>query len=176
MNKLILACVLLLSACTSMNQALSPSLQVQKNDFDGTMEIIQPEVSAASSLSEAYHTLGFKWSAKKPDSVFLYVGVYGIESIRGVAFNLDGNIIESTTKIGLTDIDLGHTEFVNLPNRSMATFVMPLNDFKKLAASDLVKMKVEMGNSYSVSSFGKNTSAVVSPKLVLFTSEVDKYL
>ncbi|MCL1091531.1 hypothetical protein L2744_18390 [Shewanella profunda] len=174
MKKLAIALCLTLTACTSMNDALTPSVKIQQNAFDGSLEVIQAPVSAASSMSEAKHTLAFKWAKQTPDVIYLYAGVAGIETVSGLAFNVDGEIIDNIKKVGITNVDLGHTATLNLPNRSTAAFVISKRDFEKISKGDLVKMKVEMLNSYSVSSFGKSVFASINSKLTPFIAAIEQ--
>lgn len=171
MKPIIIALCLTLTACASMNDALTPSVEIKENSFDGTLEVTQAPVSSASSMSEAHHTLGFKWTKSTPEIVYLYAGVSGIKIINGLSFNVDG-VIMNIRKVGTTDIDLGHTATLNLPNRSTAAFVISREDFEKVAEGSLVKMKVEMQNTYSVSSFGKNSTATVNSKLTPFIAAI----
>ena len=60
----VLSCASILICCASINQGLTPSAKTLVSDFDGSIEVIQKPVSAASSLSEGWHTLGFRWSSK----------------------------------------------------------------------------------------------------------------
>lgn len=178
MKLLLIVLCLALTACSSLNEklndSLTPSLKIENNSFDGTLEITQDAVSAASSMSEATHTLAFKWTKKEPDNIYLYAGVSGIETVNGLAFNVDGEIIDNIKKVGATDIDLGHTATLNLPNRSTAAFIISRNDFEKIANGNLVKMKVEMRNNYSVSSFGKSVFASINSKLTPFIVAINK--
>lgn len=158
--------VLFVSGCASMNDAMTPSLSVTKDDFDGTTIIRQSPVSSSSGLGEGWHTLGFEWSKKTPDTVFVTVGTNGIVNITDVAFNADGQII-SNIKPASTITEYGQW--------STRRFHMALDDFMKVANAKIVKMKVIRINDYSVSSFGTEVSgAVVNTKFQPFLSKLSE--
>jgi hypothetical protein len=154
----------LLASCSSMNQSLTPGTKTVVSDFDNSVEVIQNPISAASSLGEGWNTLGFRWNSKRPEAVYLMVGTKGIVNITGLSLNIDGEIIDVETASTLTDYDEWSTR----------QFVIPLEQFRKLAAADLVKMKVIMIDKYTVSSFGQTKpKAVVSGKFEGFLTQVD---
>ena len=156
------------SGCASVNQGLTPSAKTVASDFDDTIEVIQAPVSAASSLSEAWHTLGFRWTSKAPDIVFITVGAQGIVNISAVAFNIYGNIIR---------IDKPASTLTDYGDSSTRQFSMSLEQFRQMAIAQTVKMKVVMIDNYSVSSFGQSkTSAIVNGKFAPFLQQVDTQL
>jgi len=153
-----------ISGCASFNDVMTPSLSVHQDQFDNSLIITQPPVSSASAISEGWHTLGFQWSNKFPDVVFLEVGVSGITNVMGVAFNVDGLIIENINEASnLTKYD----------DWSTRRLVMPISDFLKVAHGNDVKMKVMQIDTYSISSFGLNNSgAVVNRKFGPFIQKL----
>lgn len=160
MFRLLIVLVSLLSGCASFNDAMTPSLSVITDKFDGSLIIEQPAVSAASSISESSHTLGFQWYQKYPEVIFLEVGVIGITNVMGVAFNVDGEIIKNIDKA---------STLTNYGDWSTRRLVLPINDFVRIAQGKDVKMKVMQIDSYSVSSFGtENSGAIVNSKLPPF--------
>jgi len=158
--------ILLVSGCASMNDAMTPSASVIKDDFDGKLIVRQSSVSSSSSLSEAWHTLGFEWTQKTPDIVFIDVGTKGITNITDVAFNADDNVISSITPASST------TDYGTWSERR---FQMPLSDFIKVATGRIVKMKVVRNNDYTVSSFGTGLpGASVNTKFQPFLAKVEE--
>lgn len=148
---------LLLSACASMNDALHPSTQVLKDDFDGSLVVRQQPVSAANGMREPWHTLGFEWSQKHPDTVYLTVAANGTGNISEVAFNVDGRIYDN----------------LKVVNAASGRFAMSWNTFLALAEAGSVKMKVERLDQYTVSSFGpKHPGAAVNSRLPTFVTTV----
>jgi predicted acylesterase/phospholipase RssA len=168
-NVLALCLVMFLVGCgATLNSALTPSLSIEKDSFDGSLTINQPPVSSASSMSEAWHTLGFQWNEKYPDTVFLTVGVQGIHNVTDVAFNVDGEIIDSSSEASkLTKFDIN-----KYSDRSERRLAIPLKAFEMIARGKLVKMKVTQIDTYTVSSFGTTTEATVGPKFDPFLSKV----
>lgn len=158
--------VALLSGCAGMNDALTPSARVSKDDFDGTLIVHQPEVSAASSFGEPRHTLGFEWMQRTPGTVYVTVGTLGIRSVRALSFNADGRVIENLAQASRT------TEFDK--HFSSRRFAMKLDDFVAVAKARSVKMRVGGINDYSVSSFGTETEAIVQTKFAPFLAEVER--
>ena len=153
-----------ISSCASFNDAMTPSLSVQQDQFDGSLIITQPPVSAASGLSEGWHTLGFQWSNKFPKVVFLEVGVSGITNVMGVAFNVDGQIIENIKEA---------SSLTKYGDWSTRRLVMPVSDFLKVAQGNDVKMKVMQIDTYSVSSFGPtNSGAIINAKFAPFIQKL----
>ncbi|PSV49803.1 hypothetical protein [Photobacterium indicum] len=154
--------VMLLAGCAGINDSLTPSLSVTKDSFDGSTLLTQSPVSAASSLSEGWNTLGFDWNEKYPDVVFLEVGVNGITNVMGVAFNVDGEVIENIKAASTL------TKYGDWSTRRL---IMPISDFIKVAEGKDVKMKVYQIDTYTVSSFGPaNDGAVVNTKFPPFIS------
>ncbi len=158
------AIFMLLVGCANMNDAMTPSLRAQSDPFDGSTIISQAPVSAASSMSEGWHTMGFEWNQKYPDVVFLEVGTNGITNVTGVAFNVDGKIIENIKEASVL------TKYGSWSTRRL---VMPINDFVKVAQGQDVKMKLMQIDTYSVSSFGSsNSGAVVNSKFPPFLNKL----
>jgi hypothetical protein len=155
--------MLLLTGCAGVNDSLTPSMRVTKDNFDGSTIVYQPDVSSASSLSEPFHTLGFEWVSRTPEVVYVTAGVTGVKNIYGLAFNSDGKVIERINTAS------EHTE---LGQRSTRRFGMSWGDFVSVANGKDVKMRVSMGNTYSVSSFGSATSATINPKFAPFIEKV----
>jgi len=163
--------ILCLAGCASVNDAMTPSAHEQTDDFDGATIIRQAPVNAASSLSEAWHTLGFDWSSKSPASIYITVGVYGISNISAVQFNVDGRMIGSSRAVA-TSTDYASASSGN--EWSQRRFSMPLSDFRALAAGNDIRMRVEMIDTYSVSKFGPaNSGAIVNSKIGPFLAKVD---
>lgn len=163
-NILILLAVLLVAGCATMNDAMTPSLSVIKDDFDGSLVLRQSPVSSSSSLGEGWHTLGFEWNQKNPDTIFVTVGTNGIVNINGVAFNADGQII--------TNIKLA-SKITEYGQWSTRRFSMSWEDFLKIANAKSVKMKVVKINDYTVSSFGpEHSGAIVNTKISPFVTKV----
>jgi hypothetical protein len=157
---IILIMATVMSGCASMNAAMTPGVKVTNDPYDGSKTVTQKPVSASSSLSKSWHTLGFVWTAKHPDTVVLIVGVNGIDNISDVDFMVDGK--------ELTSIDTASslTDYGDWSNR---TFRIDLSEFKQLANADDVRMKVSRIDEYSVSTFGAaNTGAIVNSKFPPF--------
>jgi hypothetical protein len=150
--------------CASFNESMTPSVKVQKDEFDGSLIVSQSPVSAASSMSEAWHTLGFQWNQKFPNVVFLEVGVSGITNVMGVAFNVDGQLIENIKQASTL------TKYGDWSTRRL---IISINDFAKIAQGKDVKMKVMQIDTYSVSSFGsENSGAIVNSKFPPFIEKL----
>ncbi|UAL42138.1 hypothetical protein K8B83_14765 [Shewanella inventionis] len=153
-----------LTGCTGMNDAMTPSMNTHKDSFDGALIVSQAPVSSSSSLTEGWHTMGFEWNQKFPDVVFLEVGTNGITNVQGVAFNVDGEIIENITEASVL------TKYGSWSTRRL---VMPINEFVKVAKGRDVKMKLIQIDTYSVSSFGaSNSGAVVNSKFPPFLNKL----
>ncbi|OBU28751.1 hypothetical protein C0Z01_06650 [Photobacterium kishitanii] len=165
-RKIILFAIVLsvMSGCANFNDKMTPSLSVHQDQFDGSLSIEQPPVSASSSLSEGWHTLGFQWNQNFPNEIFLVVGVSGIENVVGVMFNVDGKV--------MTNIKDAST-LTKYGDWSTRRFVMPISDFVKVAQGSDVKMKVMQIDTYSVSSFGSiNSGAIVNAKFAPFIKKL----
>lgn len=161
-------CLLFLLGCTG---AMTPSLKTINDNFDGSTIVDQPPVSAASRLSEGWHTLGFTWRTNAPDIVVLTVGIPGITNISDVSFNVDGYFLKNIKAASvLTDYGK-HNKYA--PNISHRTFAISLDDFLKIANGQDVKIRVGMIDKYSVSSFGaKNSGAAVNHKFEPFKDKI----
>jgi hypothetical protein len=147
MNRIIITLLFLimLAGCASMNDAMTPSLKVERDDFDSSLRILQPPVSS-SGVSDDWHTLGFEWNEKTPKIIYLTVGAMGITNISDAQFNVDGELIDSLKEA---------SGFTSYGDWSTRRFYLPIYDFVKLAKGNLVKMKVVKFDKYSVSAFGE---------------------
>jgi hypothetical protein len=156
--------LVLLGGCTSMNDALTPSTQLLKDDFDGTVIVRQEPVTAADGMREPWHSLGFEWSQKAPDTIYITVGAHGIGNISEVAFNADGRAIGNIKPV---------SALTNYGKSSTRRFAMPWAAFLALADAKSVKMKVLRTKEYTVSSFGpSHAGAAVNPKIAPFVATV----
>lgn len=171
MRKLVLVVALLvLTGCAAMNSAMTPSVRTEKSQFDGSVSIIQAPVSAASSIKEDWHTLGFRWTDTDPEYVFILAGVPGIQNVMGVDFKVGQEYITAESASSLTDYRdprLGR-------DWSTRQFILPLHVFRQIATADTVQMRVRGINTYTLSSFGTSTSATVGEKFSPFLSAVDE--
>lgn len=156
------------SGCTTLNDSLTPSSYIQKDGFDNSIRVIQEPVGASSGFSESFHVLGFDWSEKAPNIVFITAGVRGIHNIYDVQFNADGQIINNLIAISnSTDYD-GMSK-----THSLRRYSMPINNFIKIANSNIVKMKVVGQHGYTLSSFGRNKSGnMVNTKFKPFIGKI----
>jgi len=163
-NIVLMLVAVLVAGCASMNDAMTPSISITKDDFDGSLIVRQPPVSSSSSLSEGWHTLGFEWNQKNPDTIFITAGTNGTVNITDVAFNADGQVI-SSIKPASTITEYGQW--------STRRFSMSWEDFLKVASAKSVKMKVVRINDYTVSSFGpEHSGAIVNTKIQPFVEKV----
>jgi len=124
----------------------------------------QQPVSAASGLSDAWHTLGFEWSQKTPNVVYVTAGVQGITNIFDLAFNADGQVVDNLKTAS------AQTEYGQWSTRR---FAMSWGEFLSVANAKEVKMRVSRANDYTVSSFGPaHPNALVNTKLAPFVAKV----
>lgn len=162
---LVILFVIFLAACMSASQSPTPSAKTTVDDSDNTIKVIQKPVSAANNTKEGKNILGFSWYSQAPNIVFLDAGMSGRTKVTGVAFDIDGDIVEFKSLSG-------GTRFEN--NWSYITFLMPLDQFRRMASAKIVEMKVEKNFAYSVSSFGKTRpNAIVNGKFAAFLEQVD---
>jgi hypothetical protein len=173
MNRLIcLILTALVTGCAGMQDAMTPSASVIRDDFDGKMIVRQAPVSAASSLGEPFHTLGFEWTEKYPNTIFITTGfAFGLRSIQDVAFNADGRIVDKIKQASvLTEFDRFGTA-----TSSSRRFEMSLEDFRIIANAQEVKMRMGSINDYTVSSFGPATGvgAAVNTKFRPFLDQIE---
>jgi len=150
-----IALCFLLSACASMNDALTPSSSTIKDEFDGTLIVRQPPVGASSAFSEPIHSLGFEWFVRDPVRVYLSVGAHfsaRTGGMTGLSFNADGQIFraEQTNPFTKRERDI-YTE--------SARFSVTFDQFQRIAAANIVKMRVGGLGESTVSSFGPGTGA-----------------
>lgn len=163
--------ILFFVGCASTNKALTPSAKIVVSNFDGSIEVFQKPVSAASGMKDSWNMLGFRWTNKAPNYIFLTVGLKGIVNIKAVSFNMDGNIVRIDEPVRKS------TNCNECKNRkSTPQFSMPLSQFRVLASAKIVKMKIESKDTYSVSSFGQSKRATVSRKFAPFLQKVDAQL
>jgi len=160
----LVACAAVPTDVSLMDDSVTPSLSVIKDEFDGSTIVQQDAVSSSSSLAEGWHTLGFEWHQKTPDIVFVTAGANWIVTITDLAFNADGELISRIRPASAT------TEYGSLSTRR---FAMAWQDFLKIANAKSVKMKLVRINDYTVSSFGADHSAaVVNTRIAPFVAKV----
>jgi len=165
------ALVIALAGCASQefNDALTPSVELIKDDFDGTLILRQKPVGATSSMSEPVHTLGFEWLQKDPDRIYVTAGVFGTHAVIGVAFNADGFVMKDLERASYTTSFKGQDFY----RSSSSRFVMTWVDFLRVANARSVKMRVSRINDYATSSFGPDhPGAIVNTKLAPFVAQV----
>lgn len=153
----------ILMGCAHVNGALTPAVQVAKDEFDGAAIVRQPPVSAAYGMRDAWHTLGFEWIEKTPGVVYLTAAAQGA-AISELAFNADGRIF-------------GNLKVATLPvpanQGNSRRFVMVWDDFMVLVNAKEVKMRASRDNEYTVSSFGSAyPNAQVNATFVPFVAKV----
>lgn len=153
---------LLLTGCAALNDVMTPGLSVNHSDFDQATIITQPSVGAnrpSLTTGDAWNELGFQWTSKSPDIVNIKAGLGGdIINVQSAEFIADDNPKISAQKIGgHTTIDLNTL----YGGRSSGQFVMSLNDFKKIAAAQVVKFKVVTNGNENVSRFGRDYPDVI---------------
>ena len=159
----LLATSLFLVSCQSYNNAVTPKAKVITDDFDGSKIVMQSPISSASKLSEPWHLLGFDYNSKTPGTVYLTAVTQGINNVFGLEFNADGKFIKTSRVSVSTDL-----KFSRYGDKSQSRFTIPYNDFVTISNSSSVKMKIVKANSYSVSSFGTSTRALVNSKFQSF--------
>lgn len=154
-----------LSGCmTNVNDSLTPSAQMTIDEFDGKIIIVQKPVSSASSISEAWHTLGFEWKQVSPDVIYLTAGTQGVTNLTSLAFNVDGDVMSNIKPVSV---------LTKYGKWSTKRYAIAWNDFLKVAQGSDVKMKLSQIDTYSVSSFGsKNSGATVNSKFQPFIEKV----
>lgn len=160
------ALIALVTSCAGVVDSMTPSTQAFVDEFDGRRIVRQPPVSAASGLGESFHTLGFEWMEKYPNSIFITAGVaMRTSAIADVAFNADGRIFDKLKLASsLTDFEY---------QASSRRFELPLEDFVVIATASLVKMRLGGINAYTVSSFGHGAgSSAVNAKFGPFLDAV----
>lgn len=156
--------ILLIQGCATFNDALTPKVTITKDDYHDSTIISQQAVSAAADLSESYHMLGFNWNSKYPDKIILAVGVDGVDNVTGACF-----------KIEELEICSKSASYTNYGSQSYNYFSISLDEFKKIANADIVKMKVTRLDKYSLSSFGKKRElAIVNKKFQPFLDAIAK--
>lgn len=153
---------MLLGSCQDINSAMTPASKVTTDNFDGSRIISQDPVSSSASLTEDWHTLGFDYTSKSPDKVFVTAGVQGINNVFGLDFNVGGRMIHAQ-EASLT------TEYSAWSSRR---FYVSYKDFILIATAPSVKMKVSGTNKYGVSSFGTSTDALVNKKFPPFLQKL----
>ena len=145
-----------------MNSAMTPASKVTTDAFDGSKIVSQAPVSSSASLTEDWHTLGFDYTSKAPDKVYLTAGVQGINNVFGLDFNVGGRMIAANRASLTTEYDSWSTR----------RFWVSYKDFIAIATAPSVKMKVSGANSYGVSSFGTSTNALVNKKFPPFLEKL----
>ena len=158
----------ILTSCAGYNDALTPDSKIQTDSFDGSVTVIQKPVDALkfSELATAPHKLGFRWSAKEPNVIYLTAATWNIQNIQGLDFNVGGRFISAKTASVLTDM--------NTSTRiSSRQFEVSYNDFKTILSAPVVKMKVSDIDTYTVSTFGTSLNTQVNRKAVSFIQQVE---
>lgn len=155
----------LLSGCASMNAALTPSVEVIHDKFDGATIVRQAPVSAAASLDDGWHTLGFEWTSKHPLDISIDAGTRGVLPITGVDFKVDGQAVAPPS--------IASTHSNSQDGWTVRRFEMPLEEFLRIARANDVKMRLALGDNYTVSEFGPaHPDAIVNSKFKPFIDKV----
>lgn len=171
MNKSIASAVVLLLTLTACVSSMWP-LEVMKDDFDGATIVRQPPVVASRptlTSDDSPQSLGFEWSSKTPDTVFVTAQYFVIENIEKVEFIADEQRIQGISTASVL------TQFEPGSSYSSRRFAMPMTEFRKIASAHIVKMKISSIDTYSVSRFGKDyPNVIVSDRFDPFLVAVDQ--
>lgn len=158
----LLVLALFLAGCAGVSERLSPSMEIVKDEFDGSTVVRQPPVTAAKGMRDAWHTLGFEWSQKAPNFVYLTAGASG--NIADVAFNADGRLMFNLKTVGAP---------AGAGRWTTRRFVMSWEEFAALANAKDIRMRVTRDGEHTVSSFGPaHPSAAVNTRLTAFVTKV----
>jgi hypothetical protein len=127
------------------------------DSFDGSVIVNQePFVLTSADFGLPGTKLGFIWKKKVPDFIVLVVGVQGISSVRELAFNIDGEIIEIDKAL---QVFTDHEPGGKYPGWSFNRFPISLIKFRQIAAANNVRMKVvDINGRYTVGEFGRMKS------------------
>lgn len=164
----VLIFILFFSGCTSFNDSVTANPSIKLDEFSGAKNIYQPEVSAASKISESWHMLSLRWSETTPNTVYLGVAADTVRNITGLAFNIDGELLEARRAEGGTD----YGDYNPYGTKSRRQFAVSFEEFEKIAAAKLVKMRVDEFETYTLSSFGVDTGALINKKFPKFLEMV----
>lgn len=162
MRRLLFAVALLIAGC-------GPSLRIGVDPFTKARTVVQRDASAASSILQPWHRLGFGWNEKAPDYIVLVVGVREIDNIVGADFNADGTII--TAKPLTASVEYGDPR-KGVP--SIRQFSVSYDEFVKIAAARNVAYRIDRISSKTVSTFGQDEGGEVAPLFAPFLAEVRK--
>ena len=170
MKKFITPTLVLLLALTGCVNSMWP-MQVMKDDFDGATIVRQPPVVASRPTltnDDSPQSLGFDWSSKNPDKVFVTAQLFVIQNIEKVEFTADDQPIQGViTASAMTQFETGSSY-------SSRRFSLPLGEFRKIAAAHIVKMKITNIDTYSVSRFGQDyPNVIVSDRFAPFLAKID---
>lgn len=168
MRKLItLTLLIFLAGCVS---TMWP-MQVIKDDFDGATIVRQPPVVACRPIltnPDNPQYLGFEWSTKNPDLVILTAQLNGIDNIVSLEFMSDDKPINNIKIASPT------TEFDTGSSSSSRRFSIPIEDFRKIAAARIVKMKTSSISAYNVSRFGQEyPDVIVTTRFTPFLAKIE---
>lgn len=165
------ASLLALAGCEGFNDAMTPGVQVVQDQYYETAIVRQEPVSAAQSLDEGWHTLGFEWIEQTPELVYITAGTEGTVAITGVEFKADGQVI-GDIRLASQLTDTAYYGY-NLPTWSGRRFVMSRDDFERLATAQTVLMRLDQIDTYTVSSFGQSRPrAIVTAKFAPFLQAI----
>lgn len=167
----VLAMLFTLSSCGNL---MFP-MQVMKDDFDGATIVRQPPVVASRPTltnDDTPQSLGFEWSSKTPDRIFITTALFEIQNIENVEFIADDQSIQGINPAStMTQFDTQKAE------SSSRRFSMPIGEFRKIAAARIVKMKITRINTYSVSRFGQDyPNVMVTDRFAPFLAKVDQII
>lgn len=173
MKKFIAPTLVLLLALTGCVNLMFP-MQVMKDDFDGATIVRQPPVVASRPTltnDDTPQSLGFEWSSKTPDMVFVTAQLFEIRNIENVEF-----IADDLPILGVK-IASAMTQFETGSRYSSRRFSLPFGEFRKIAAAHIVKMKITNIDTYTVSRFGQDyPNVMVSDRFAPFLAKIDQII
>jgi hypothetical protein len=160
----------LLVACATGTEAPSSAgPQVIKDDYDGATIVRQVPVEAGILGEGDFNALGFEWKSKFPNRVVLVAGTRGVIRVASLVVEVDGEPLN--VKIAGEITDYGSPAAGE--RWSMRRFEVSWDDFERLAAGRVVRLKVVGPNEMYGTAFGKeHAGAPVNRTLASFRETV----
>lgn len=137
--------LVLLVAATLAGCAIAPGwpgyISESKSDFDGSRVVSVHPGSASGCCS-----IGATWSSGRPEQVQIDASITGgsYTSIQGIAFNIDGRIVQLPTTNLPTQFDSARVPGTATTYRSsVKSFVIPRADFDAMLAAKMLRVRLE---------------------------------
>ena len=140
--------------------------------FDNTKQVsVEPGLIYNGMLSSSIK-LGAHWNSKMGDEAVLHVIYQFVDSINGISFNIDGEIVSLTPIDALTSFEPGYySGYYSSGATSAQRFNVKLEFLQRLVSAKKVMVKVDLSKTFAEGEL-RDGFTMAKPGFVKFLAQV----